>query len=237
MEKIIQLGDIHGRGFWETVKKHKTDRFIFVGDYFDSFDINFFTQMENFKEIIKFKRSNPDKVVLLLGNHDYHYLNIREHYSGYQDYFAREIENEILKNIDLFKIAHIENFNGEKVLYSHAGVTKTWCTNNGIDYMSDKLDTLINDMFLKQHTILEFVGSNPYGDSIISSPIWVRPNSLMKDAVEGYTHVMGHTTQNSLTIQENGKNKFIFIDLPESFVTLSNNGFEEKRFKDFWHAY
>ena len=38
--KTIVIGDIHGRDVWkEIVFQEQADRVIFIGDYFDSFDI------------------------------------------------------------------------------------------------------------------------------------------------------------------------------------------------------
>ena len=56
---------------------------IFLGDYFDSRDgISIGDQQKNFDDILKFKELNTDKVKLLFGNHDYHYLpHVQEHYS------------------------------------------------------------------------------------------------------------------------------------------------------------
>ena len=41
MSKTIYIGDIHGRDVWEEiVEKHDdADNIVFIGDYFDSFDI------------------------------------------------------------------------------------------------------------------------------------------------------------------------------------------------------
>ena len=84
--KLIAVGDIHGRGFWkEVVEKEKDfDKFIFMGDYFDNFPP--MTQreiQENFAQILAFKKMNPDRVVMLIGNHDYHYIFEGQKYSGY----------------------------------------------------------------------------------------------------------------------------------------------------------
>jgi hypothetical protein len=35
--------------------------------------------------------------------------------------------------------------------------------------------------------------SNPYGNNPYQSPIWIRPSSLIKDKLEGYKQVVGHT--------------------------------------------
>ena len=84
--KTIFLGDTHGRATWkDIITKENPDRVVFIGDYFDSFDIGGAEQMHNFKEIIEFKEQAKDKeVIMLIGNHDYHYYPGGETYSGYQ---------------------------------------------------------------------------------------------------------------------------------------------------------
>ena len=70
--KIIAIGDCHGRKHWERVVEEvkEFDKFIFMGDYFDSREsISYDTQIANFKKILEFKETYPDKVILLIGNH------------------------------------------------------------------------------------------------------------------------------------------------------------------------
>ena len=53
------------------------DRIIFLGDYLDEYPDEGITRnqsKENFKEIIDFKSNNPDKVILLLGNHKNYFV-------------------------------------------------------------------------------------------------------------------------------------------------------------------
>lgn len=78
--KIIALGDTHGRHTWrKKAKENDYNKFIFVGDYFDSREnISPRFQIENFKRILEFKRSDPERIVLLIGNHDYHYFEFVE---------------------------------------------------------------------------------------------------------------------------------------------------------------
>ena len=76
--KLIALGDIHGRNIWKQIlaKEDNFDKIVFIGDYFDSKDgISVLQEIENFKEILELKKKFKDKVVLLFGNHDFHYLN------------------------------------------------------------------------------------------------------------------------------------------------------------------
>ena len=87
MNKLVAIGDIHGRDTWkQIVEQEQPDTVVFVGDYFDSYDIPGIDQIHNFKNIIQWKLDNPQcKVVLLVGNHDFHYMSTcNEYYSGFQ---------------------------------------------------------------------------------------------------------------------------------------------------------
>lgn len=203
--KLIAIGDIHGRSSWkEIIKSTDADKIVFIGDYFDSKDLVLAKeQIENFKDILSLKRNSPDQVVLLFGNHDFHYLSgAGEQYSGFQygsQYDIEEVLNEAVKE-RLVQMAHVDN----QYLFSHAGVTKTWLTNQG--YAGQQMDEFINDLFYWQPQCFRFqIGENrsSSGDDITQSPIWVRPESLSTDAVDGYIQVVGHTQQRSLTITNN----------------------------------
>lgn len=69
--KILVLGDIHGRTIWkEILNKESPDFIIFLGDYVSSHDdISAEQQISNLEEILLYKESNLDKVILLRGNH------------------------------------------------------------------------------------------------------------------------------------------------------------------------
>ena len=69
--KTLILGDIHGRTIWkEIIEKENPDKVIFLGDYVDTHQfISPRDQIENLEEILTYKEKNPDKVILLRGNH------------------------------------------------------------------------------------------------------------------------------------------------------------------------
>lgn len=197
--KIVGIGDIHGRTVWEKIVKaeHDADKFVFVGDYFDSEHITPMYQIHNFKEICQFKRENPEKVVLLFGNHDFHYLRgINEHYDGYSPIHCLQIQEEMHYALsdDLLQMCYL---NGH-YLFSHAGVTKTWCAERGIKTDRANIVHDINMFFKFKPRAFQFTSGpnhNKYGDDIFQSPIWVRPKSLMMDGLDNYTHIVGHTRQ------------------------------------------
>ncbi len=203
--RIIALGDTHGRKHWKQITIDETfDKVVFIGDYFDTHEnISAQQQKDNFKDIIAYKKANMDKVVLLFGNHDFHYLRgIDETYSGFQMWQKTDIQEMLHAAIDE-KLMQMCFAHGH-LLFSHAGVTKTWCQNNGIEL--DMPEKGINELFEHKPSAFKFTpGANRSntGDDVEQSPIWVRPQSLLKDAIDGLTQVVGHPTQRQLWFMAN----------------------------------
>ena len=72
--KVLVIPDVHGRRFWKKPCENidNYDKVIFLGDYLDPYGFEGITvddAIENFKEIIDFKKKNSEKVIMLLGNH------------------------------------------------------------------------------------------------------------------------------------------------------------------------
>lgn len=69
--KTVVLGDIHGRTIWKDILEKETpDRVIFLGDYVSTHKgVSSEQQIFNLEEILNYKEENPDKVILLRGNH------------------------------------------------------------------------------------------------------------------------------------------------------------------------
>lgn len=208
--KIVAIGDVHGRSFWKLIASAQAfDKLVILGDYFDSFDISASEQMNNFSELVAYKRANPDKVALLIGNHDFHYLPVTmaafEVYTGFQQKYAFQISQLLQEHKNLFQMC----YKWENYLFTHAGVTHTWLDDVGYD--EEEIDVFINQLLQHQPRWFFFNGNDPYGDDVTQPPIWVRPASLMKDAYryETIKQVVGHTTVRKLAIN---KNRFFFID-------------------------
>lgn len=211
MKKIIAIGDIHGRDTWKQIVNDNpdADRIIFMGDYFDPpsskrhLGNDGEAEYRNFMDIIKYKIENMDKVVLLIGNHDYHYIpDIDSTCWGFQSEMLDKFNYILGKSINrrLMKWVHAE----DGYLFSHAGVTKTWMRNLRL-LSVDEINSVPKEYF----------GFTPgdehdgYGDEICQTPIWVRPHSLLKDSIDDYTLVVGHTPQpEGISIVKN----VLFID-------------------------
>ena len=233
-KKVVVLGDTHGLDYWKLiVEEENPDLTIFIGDYLDSFDIPAVEQLHNLKEIIQFKKDNLDKVILLIGNHDFHYLkhatNMGEYYSGFQSSQMFNYQILLEENIHLFQMC----FNFDNYLFTHAGISEEWL--NRVQISSTDINVVcdeINDLFKYKPLHFNFTGTNPYGDSVESSPIWIRPKSLMKDNKNTFLHknsiqIVGHTQQNCIDIK--GKStggKYYFIDTLRTsgeYLVIRNN--------------
>lgn len=218
--KIIAIGDTHGRDKWKSLTNEDFDKFIFVGDYFDSRDnIDIDTQIQNFKDILEFKITHPDKVELLIGNHDFHYMNgVKEEYSGFNWHYANKISEVLQPAVDnnLINMCYVY----DKWVFTHAGVTKTWAKDFDIDI--DNLQESINNKFINNKDAFKFNGFSRSGDDITQSPIWVRIPSLLKDCLDNFTFVVGHSTLKEVTITE----KIIAIDtiaVSGEYLIIDNN--------------
>lgn len=226
--KIIAIGDIHGRDNWRKIVEleQDSDVIIFLGDYVDSFDVDPLKQLHNLRDIIEFAvKSTHLEVVLLIGNHDYHYMDnliYYERYSGFQPRMAPSFAYEYREYSSLFRLAYKDEWNN---IYTHAGITKTWLDKVQIGSTDPKavVDS-INSLFKNKPNLFAFnqLDSSGYGNSVLQSPIWVRPESLYKDAFPNF-QIVGHTEvaepPNMTTALRKG---FTVIDCLERGYYLTN---------------
>lgn len=226
--KTLILGDIHGRNSWKKiVEKEKPDFTIFIGDFNDSKTINVADQVDNFLDILDFKYQYPDKVVLLIGNHDQHYFpEATSAGSGYDKVTASFVGPLFEANKELFKICHLM----DNYLVSHAGVSRVWCENHNINCIED-----INELWQDDLSQLDFAkpsGStwlptvaDPGGDNVYQSPLWIRPNSLLASFIPDYDQIVGHTQQDEICMLSSSGHDFYFIDALEfGYYVIYNDG-------------
>lgn len=215
--KTVVIGDIHGRDCWkQIIIDEQPNRVIFIGDYFDSYDdYTAAEQMHNFKEIIEYKESDKAEVIILVGNHDFHYIDGSEHYSGYQFGAASGINILLFDNMKHIQMA----YQMDDYLFTHAGVSHDWYTYwmKVLHLEGDSVVDNINEMWKTSSRPFRFAGWNPYGDSKESSPIWIRPKSLQKanrDTFrDQFIQVVGHTQQKKIdTKGKSSGGRYYYID-------------------------
>ena len=107
---MIIIPDIHGRSFWrEAIEKVKEDEeIVFLGDYVDPYDWEGFTRedaIKDLEDVIELKKAGPDKITILLGNHDFQYVDFENDFRSRYDYKnAPKIHGLFLENIELFDV-------------------------------------------------------------------------------------------------------------------------------------
>ena len=215
--KIITIGDIHGRNFWTNILEEPMDRLVFIGDYFDSYNQEITAEQEiaNFNKIVGIKRDEPGMVTLLIGNHDFHYLKgVPDEYSRYQSDHAKEISAALEVALDVMQVCYVHN----NMVFTHAGITKTWCSNHQIDL--NNLENSVNQKFKEDRNAFGFIYGigDDDGSDKRQSPIWVRPNVLVEDKIDGYQQIVGHTQQKTHRIQDG----IAFIDVPGNVFIMEN---------------
>ena len=228
--KLVAIGDIHGRDYWkQTIEQEQdADVFVFVGDYFDSFTIKGPDQINNFLDIVEFKKQSKVPVILLIGNHDYHYYPGIEDSgtSGYQTLMAPSIKHVVSDNKQHLQVA----YQSGEFVFTHAGLSSEWLDDIVPGWDVDSLDATINDLFRFQPNKLAYrsykqVGSTVYGvggygSETFQGPLWIRPKALMaankKTLRKQIIQVVGHTPQETIDIK--GKStggRYYFIDTLE----------------------
>lgn len=207
--KTIVLGDIHGGRKWkEVVNKENPDRVIFLGDYFDNYEeTTAEDQMNNFMDIIELKKTSGKEVIILIGNHDYHYLEPDFPYTGFQEGAGVAIGWLLKDNLHHMQICYFM----DNVLFTHAGVTNEFLRQTG--WGDESIPHFLIDLFHFKRRAFQFIsGYDKYGDNIFQSPIWVRPRSLVANSKFGLTQVVGHTKQPQIMQVKNKKDMYYFID-------------------------
>ncbi len=182
------IGDIHGRNVWQKLVREDAIN-VFVGDYLDPYHTEHLQAGEddwlNLQEILRYKQSHPD-TVLLLGNHDLHYV-WEEHYSRYNTLSAQRYKDFFMQHWDQFQAAYAI---GDRILVTHAGVSPDWCKLSGISFSGEKLTAkqlaeaicqYANDSNLWHWLMTRYTFSayDNCGMSTTASPVWIRPQALI----------------------------------------------------------
>ena len=236
--KTVIIGDIHGHDTWKQVvqQEQDADRFVFVGDYFDSFTVPGLIQCQNFQDIIEFKKTSDKVVVLLVGNHDYHYFpEIGDsNTSGYQSRMAPTIQHLISTNRDHLQMA----YQFDDILVTHAGVSSVWLDDMITMWDVENIAMYLNDLFNYQPTKVGYrsyrqvgdqvYGSYGFGDETFQGPLWIRPKSLMEANYDTLRtkirQVVGHTTRKQIDIEGKATGgRYYFIDtMPREYLVVTD---------------
>lgn len=224
-ERVMTVPDLHCRFEYallaeERLKGGKCDRLVFLGDYCDSFTHSNHDMQHTVEQVIRIKKENPDKVELLIGNHDLPYISplLRGMCSGHRPEAYPTMNKLFSENDKLFNIAYQKG----KHLFTHAGVTNRWRhTNNRLidKWKGERTETLAETLnkirFTHDVVDLYSVGmarGGVRGD--VGGPLWADMVESIVDALLGYHQYVGHTPIRALRTQEIDENTSItYLDL------------------------
>lgn len=203
---IIIVPDVHGRDFWRWTVTHRKeeDSVIFLGDYLDPYEdewIYWSDAYQGLLDIIALKRENPEKVVLLLGNHDLHYLFPNLRGSRYNEYQAEKIRKTFMDNLDCFQMAAECEIDGQRYLFTHAGVNKVWAEKYaGLFGPVEKITAeTFNRLMFKDEFVgaLGDISSFRWGRDSAGSMVWadVEEFEWSESRISKVIQIFGHTLQ------------------------------------------
>lgn len=216
--RVVSVGDVHGREDWKLINPNDFDKIVFIGDYNDSYNVSDEKMLNNFLDLIAFKEKYHDKVILLLGNHDFQYLflSIEWRVSGFRDGLAIRLNELFTENQRMFQIAYeVEGGDSEyPFLFTHAGVTRKWYEKHKDRFRSfrekfdtiednSKISTVLNCLLdTSQKFIFNEIGygvgrGGLRGDH--GSPIWADRQESRFSFLSGYHHIVGHTPIEKIT--------------------------------------
>ena len=198
MAKVLIVPDVHGRKFWHKAMEmiDEVDQVVFLGDYLDPYSregITFEDALMEFEGILDFKKDYPDKVVLLVGNHDMHYIKTEFMNCSRLNVWRRtEVHDIFMNNIDKFQLIH----EVDKYLFNHAGVYLDW---------TKKYEIALEELFdfkkflEKRWSTLEDVSYTRGGWDKVGSCIWadIRESVQNELPVMFKKQIVGHTQMES----------------------------------------
>ena len=213
--KITIIPDVHGRSFWKGAIEANglSGPIIFLGDYLDPYFFDVYYKdltpdecVRNFREIIEFKESFPDKITLLLGNHDCGYMYDKclcdcrcdnEHYPLIQSMFR--------SNAGLFQMAHEITMKGKHYIFSHAGLSvgwldrhiENWDEKNVIERLNTQNTESLAVECPEQTPFAEALAERDMhrcGENNYSSPVWQDAELMAtKSRIGNAFQIVGHT--------------------------------------------
>lgn len=204
MSKVLVVPDPHlktsviEKGL-ELADKLNCDTVVILGDYFDDWDapLSKYVEMRDYLKNLLKHRPN---VFPLIGNHELSYIGWP--CSGYKAE-AVHIVKPLIED-DYRFLLHIDI---DGVLYTHAGVTRSWIRDNKIiqentvRYHMGKVNgaAITSEHLERLEKFDLYAQAGPArGGRMCPSPLWADLDELVVDPLGKFTQVVGHTPVNQI---------------------------------------
>ena len=206
VSRVIIIPDLHGREFWRDIVRYidwdKNAQAVFLGDYMDPYEddwIYWSDAFQSLQDIIAFKNAYPEKVTLLFGNHDLHYLYPQLKGSRFNEYQEARMRKTFTDNLDAFQMATEFNIGEKRYLFSHAGIHPDWARKHST--LFGPLEKITAETFNQLMFMPEFVDAlaevawRRGGNSPVGSMIWadIYEYELSAPIAQDVIQICGHT--------------------------------------------
>ena len=251
--KVLVIADIHGRKFWRKVIEKNcdnVDKIIFLGDYLDPYSNeleenpelmecrssdDYIKLLEMLEDIVSLKKKEPNKYILLTGNHTDSYIWSKFHAATRTDYRNWEKYHKFFsQNLEYFNFVWIEN----NTIFSHAGISEGWANRvwEELGFPEDELSSVMEIAIMFQDTPLskfnkkyiKVIGDISYyrgGDMFYGSCEWAdlrehidiqnsSSDNIIPKGEEGIYQVFGHTQLKASLITD----KWACLDCRQGFI-------------------
>ena len=252
--KVLVLPDVHGRKFWRkaiTDNIGQVDKVIFLGDYLDPYgneieenpelmECEGFGDAKNLlsmlNDIVELKKNEPNKYILLTGNHTDSYIWSKFHAATRTDYKNWEKYHKFFsENLNLFNLVWIEN----NVIFSHAGISEGWANKvwETLEFPENELSSIkeiaevlrdtplskFNEYYIRRIGDIShyrggdmFYGSSEWAD--LKEHVDLKESQKQKDIIpigeDGIYQIFGHTQLKHPLIT----NKWACLDCRKGFI-------------------
>lgn len=208
--KIGVIPDLHSKQVWKKFIKDNPhiEKWVMLGDYCDDYPPTSDKQIyDNLVEIIEFKKTNPDKVILLWGNHEAHYLHDDFGCSGFRASMKASLQNLLKDNQKLFQYAYqIKNY-----LFTHAGLTThyiEYLKKHGVELTGPNYADQINQIAQTHNfKLLHVIGRSRGGWDEWGGVLWEDKSAFWGGRIlpEDLHQIVGHSKVEGIA---NGYNVF-----------------------------
>jgi hypothetical protein len=215
--KVLVIGDVHGRKFWRQAiadNIDKVDKIIFLGDYLDPYqneieenpelmECEYFGDSKNLlkmlEDIVSLKKNEPDKYILLTGNHTDSYIWSKFRAATRTDYKSWEKYHKFFsQNLEYFNLVWIEN----NTIFSHAGISEGWknerfnLESSILDLAKNLLSKNIKEFPIVWINALSDISHRRYGDMPYGSCEWA-------DIMEHIDHYQSEVQEKIVPLGDN----------------------------------
>jgi len=219
--RFCVIGDIHGRDSWiDLIEKNEDCHFVFLGDYCDPYDDNIDDNdsLVNLNLIINYKKSHPDNVTLIIGNHDVQYIYYPHYKTSERDRNEKlkETVKVFQENKDLFQFAYQK----ENHLFVHAGVSVYWYDEflrlldifglKDKSNLADVLNNMGNDEIGRETLMMTSFWRG--GKNSIGGPLWADMREL-EIPLEGIHQYTGHNKVQNIWTKGDKTSSITFCDI------------------------